>query len=428
MKSLIQFIKESLVNESASDYLLLKTYDDAKDYFNNYYYNQNKPLEKTKFGISLEDIKHIYDIANENEKHKKPAPFVGRYGSDKVFVMRRWVESKLDEWRKRSGNDKIQPEWFWTKVSGVYQGPHDTSLKEDNFYHPSAEDMEVIIAFAFNKMLDEKSNKKLDAEQNIKFCTNDNSKKHTQKEENMLNYYADEFNKKFIDNCAKELVKHVTDKLHKLPSNSPTTDEWKKNGSYGNEKTPNNTPKTDLISSNWKQKISLKKAHGAQLMSGAYNEAKATILFAAQDCKLSEEEYNKLVRMLDKPWANIKCRGIRREKKDGNKETKEQIRDYEASIEPIKKYLKDITDPENENYNEDFKKALLIEAASGNNKFGEDSPSAANCVFVWSENETENKFYSSIEDYVNHIINNVNIEIRWKTINSSFQALRIETK
>ena len=34
MKSLIQFIKESLVNESSSDFLLLKEYEDAEKYFN----------------------------------------------------------------------------------------------------------------------------------------------------------------------------------------------------------------------------------------------------------------------------------------------------------------------------------------------------------------------------------------------------------
>lgn len=426
MKSLIQFIKESLVNErlNASDYLLLDTYDKAKDYFNKHYNNQsnNQPLEETDFGISLEAIEPIYKIA---KKYHKPAPFVGRYGSEKVFVMRRWVESKLDMWRRVLQYSKslskyaniIQPDWFWKPIRGVYQGPHDTSLKEDNFYRPSAEDMEVIIAFAVNRKLDEtlNSDKKLDAKQNIKFCATDKSKKHTQKEENMLNYY--QYNQDFINKCADKLIEQAglqaNDKLHKLPNESGK---------------PNSTPKTDLISSNGNYKISLKKAGGAQLMSGGYYEAKATLLSAAQDCKLPE--YDKLKSLLSKSWAKIKCRGIRQERKEETK-TKESIQGYEENIATINDYLNKLTDPDPKNtktYNEDFKRALLIEAMSGNHKFGKNSNSAANCVFVWSENEKENQFYPSIEDYVNHIINNVKIGISWKTgKSSSYQALRIRT-
>lgn len=424
MKSLIQFIKESLVNErlNASDYLLLDTYDKAKDYFNKHYYNKDNPLEKTKFGISLEDIEYIYIIA---KKYKKPAPFVGRYGSEKVFVMRRWVYSKLDEWKKLSKNDKIQPDWFWTKIRGVYAGPHNTSLKEDGSYNPSAEDMEAIIAFAVNTKLDEK----LDSVQNIKFCANNKSKKQTQKEENMLNYYADE-KEIFIDFCADKIVKYVGDKLHKLPSENETTSGWKEKGSYQKGQIPNKTPKTDLISSNGNYKISLKKANGAQLMSGAFNEAKATILFAAQECKLSEKEYKELENLLKYPWASLRDyqNGIRELRRD--EKNKELIDGYEDAIKPINNYLKDLINPESKNYKKEFFRALLIEAISGNYKFGKSSPSAANCVLVWSENRSDNIFYPKIEDYVDFLIkeNKVKVEIRWKTNDYSYQALRIETK
>ena len=242
MNSLIQFIKESLVNESSSDFLLLKEYEDAEKYFNEY------PKQLEKFGISLEDVKYIYDIAAE---YNKTAPFVGRYKSNKVFTMRRWVDSKLDEWRERSGNNTIQSEWFWTKIPGVYAGPHNTNLKEDGSYNPSAEDMESVVAFAVNKMLDSD----LDDVQNIKFCTNDKSGKQTQKQENMLNYYQDEF--KFINNCAN-VLKQVGDKLHKLLSKDKSTSEWESLGSYKETgDRPNNTPKTDLITSNRKYKVSL---------------------------------------------------------------------------------------------------------------------------------------------------------------------------
>ena len=41
-------------------------------------------------------------------------------------------------------------------------------------------------------------------------------------------------------------------------------------------------------------------------MSGAYNEAKATILCAAKDCNLSKEEYNELEQILSTPWAKLR--------------------------------------------------------------------------------------------------------------------------
>lgn len=412
MKSLIQFIKESLVNESSSDFLLLKEYEDAEKYFNEY------PKQLEKFGISLEDIKHIYDIAAE---YNKTAPFVGRYKSNKVFAMRRWVDSKLDEWRERSGNNIIQSEWFWTKIPGVYAGPHNTNLKEDGSYNPSAEDMESVVAFAVNKMLDSD----LDDVQNIKFCTNDKSDKQTQKQENMLNYYQDEF--KFINNCAN-VLKQVYDKLHKLLSTDKSTNEWEKLGSYketGDK--PNNTPKTDLITSNKKYKVSLKKADGSQPMSGAYNEAKATILCAAKDCNLSKEEYDELEQILSTPWTKLRGnqKGVSVQKVKGDEETKKLINDSEKTVKEVTEYLNNkLTE------NKYFMRALLIEAMSGNHKFGKNSNSAANCVFVWSNNASKNKFYPSIEEYVDHILQDkLKVEIGWKTGGStSYQVLRIVTK
>ena len=80
--------------------------------------------------------------------------------------------------------------------------------------------------------------------------------------------------------------------------------------------------------------------------------------------------------------------------------------------------------------NKDFMRALLLEAMSGNHKFGKDSDCAANCVFVWSNNASKNKFYTSIEEYVDHILQDkLKVEISWKTGGStSYQVLRIVTK
>ena len=124
--------------------------------------------------------------------------------------------------------------------------------------------------------------------------------------ENLLNYYTDEL--KFVNNCAESLKQYILAdniKLHKLLTESnKNTEEWKLLGNYKetNDR-PNNTPKTDLISSNEKYKISLKKANGSQVMSGAYNEARATILCACKDANFKYDEYDKLLSI---PWVKLR--------------------------------------------------------------------------------------------------------------------------
>ena len=73
--------------------------------------------------------------------------------------------------------------------------------------------------------------------------------------ENLLNYYTDEL--KFINNCAESLKQYILEdniKLHKLLTESnKNTEEWELLGNYKETNgRPNNTPKTDLISSNKK--------------------------------------------------------------------------------------------------------------------------------------------------------------------------------
>lgn len=426
MKTLTQYIKESVIKESvkitSSDFLLLKTYEDAEKYFN----DRNGLLEK--FGIDKVDLKNIYDIAAINNK---TAPFVGCYKSKNVFVMRRWVDSKLSDWmylaksnntlayKRLNTNLEAWEEWFWKKIPGVYAGPHNTSLKEDGSYNPSAEDMELVIAFAVNKKL----YPALDDITNIKFVCNDTNNKESQKEENLLNYYQEEY--KFINNCA-DALQTIDSKLYKLVTGkNKVTDDWIKFGRYNetNDRI-NTTPKTDLISENGKYKISLKKAHGSQLMSGSYNESLATIMSVANNT-LSKEDLERVKEIFSAKWAKFadNQKGISVQKKNGSNEIKEKIANSEKLATDINKFLNDICKS-----NPNFKKALLYEAITGEYKFGKNSPLAANYVFVWSDKEHENKLYTCT-DYINLIINNVKIKIEWKTGGStSMQTLRIITQ
>ena len=147
------------VNKTSSGYLLLKTYEDAKEFF------KDKHDSLKKLNLRLQDIKAIYDIA---KKHNKISPIVAHYKSKKVFVFRRWIDNYLNEWQSITHNSHITDSWFWTPVHGIYAGPHNTNLKESGVYTPSAEDMESIIAFAFNKI----TNQNYDDYDNIKYVCN----------------------------------------------------------------------------------------------------------------------------------------------------------------------------------------------------------------------------------------------------------------
>ena len=147
------------VNKTSSGYLLLKTYEDAKEFF------KDKQDSLKKLNLGLLDIKAIYDIA---KKHNKISPIVAHYKSKKVFVFRRWIDNYLNEWQSITHNSHITDSWFWTPVHGIYAGPHNTNLKESGVYTPSAEDMESIIAFAFNKI----TNQNYDDYDNIKYVCN----------------------------------------------------------------------------------------------------------------------------------------------------------------------------------------------------------------------------------------------------------------
>ena len=147
------------VNKTSSGYLLLKTYEDAKEFF------KDKQDSLKKLNLRLQDIKAIYDIA---KKYNKISPIVAHYKSKKVFVFRRWIDNYLNEWQSITHNLHITDSWFWTPVHGIYAGPHNTNLKESGVYTPSAEDMESIIAFAFNKI----TNQNYDDYDNIKYVCN----------------------------------------------------------------------------------------------------------------------------------------------------------------------------------------------------------------------------------------------------------------
>ena len=76
--------------------------------------------------------------------------------------------------------------------------------------------------------------------------------------------------------------------------------------------------------------------------------------------------------------------------------------------------------------NPEYKKAVMYEATSGEKKFGKDSDSCANCIFVWDDIKPErSKFYSNIEKYIEEHMN-ANFLISYKSAGEySSLSLRI---
>lgn len=206
--------------------------------------------------------------------------------------------------------------------------------------------------------------------------------------------------------------------LNKL-ANQPTSKKWSELGSFGNNK-PNTTPKTDIYTEDGKLKISCKKINGSQLMSGSYNEAKATIMSAIEKSKISGDDIDELKKLLENPWYKIKSeKGIAKLKREGNKE----VLDAEVTLNKTAKLFNKIIKS-----NKDFENAILREAMTGEVKF-DNGLGTATSVLVWDEKNPDNSKFYNIDEYIKHIKTlNLQYLFNFKSANnSSWQNMRILT-
>ena len=397
MKTLKDILLES--SKSAYQYLLL-SYDDAVNYFEEYNILKNKDIIKT--GLTLEDIKDFYEYAEENNM---PCPIVANYQKKPgKFVFRRWVGKKFDE--ELSSFDM-------RKNAGPYQGLHNTRLKENGKYFPSSEDFEFVIAYSHNKNNINNENDIIDDSNNIEFVTKKTIETDAKLEQLMLYYAQNE------DDCLNMVkpLSNINSALYKATSTNVTS-EWIKLGKYkefGNRS--NKTPKTDLISKDGNYKISLKKAKGSQLMSGAECEARATLL-SCIDYINNDNDKELLYSLVKDQWY--------KPLKDG-KTIKQKTEEGDVEILKAKSDIKEMSVLLNEIIfrNEKFKEAVIREAATGEIKFGKNSTSTANYVLVWSDEKSHlNRLYT-IDEYIAHCMSVAKFSISFKTANSSYVTLRI---
>lgn len=425
------YILEDLSNKTV---YLLKTCDDAKEFFKQELKNGITLQDEVK--ISDEQLEALYEYCHEKNM---PAPIVGCYGNTKYnFAFRRWFNENIQNEIKDSDGDSFT----FNKDSKYFKNYHNTSLKENGKFVPTAQDFEELICFAYNKL-----NKIFDSDEiNYKAIGISESKK-----DNLISYY--EVNNEVINKIAEILHKQCPCKkgYGKLKNfkGKKITDEWAElyKEEYGGKgATPNATPKTDIISLDNKYCISLKEAGGSQLMSAKIDEAKATLLFACES--LNDKEQKEILPIL----ANLLNINETDKKRKENTEDifdefgpddlqgktlSQMIKDDPKFAERIKKskekgkgFEKQLNELIISKY-PNYKEALYKEAMTGLHKFTKESYCTANCVLVWDDVKIENTKVYSIDEYYKHIENKSKVTVdfkSWPTSNRSGQTLKIITQ
>ena len=238
-----------------------------------------------------------------------------------------------------------------------------TSFKSSSFTHvrasgspPSGAEWEDVIVYAYNKL----NNKPTDPE-TIKVA------------EKFSNYMdvADKIAKNFNSQLsANQLVQ--TGRGIGSVSLGPI---WKEVGAK------NKTPKTDIASSDFKEKISLKKEGGSQLASPTKAEAIAIVKAAMAEMGEDRKVAAKLVEKMETNMTSLVSRTaageLRKQSKAGEKT--DAVIDFQQKDKGNKELTKMLESLMNQDtaVNALFSKHVVLEAATGNHKFGSNTSKAA---------------------------------------------------
>lgn len=199
-----------------------------------------------------------------------------------------------------------------------------------------------------------------------------------------------------------------------------TTEFWAKETNKTKDE-----PKTDLISTDGKYRLSSKKGK-AQLMSakiGIESEAKATVLAAARTAGLDAETKETIMRLMGrmpKATKTDKLNTTELEKADP-KQLKSKVnieakKIFEKADQAQKELQKELDNLFNTNPN--FKLAFAYEAMTGVQKFGKQSPAEANYVIAFDEGFTKSKvepITSMNSKVVKDIANNTAVVVAFKS-------------
>ena len=464
MTGFLEWLLESKqLNENQAQYLLV-TFAQAKEYL-----ESHDSLKDTN--ITLDDVKALYDYSIEHSKTKadakryldgRPEPIVADYaGKTGCFALRDWT-AKVE--KNVFDASKITRKAAGSKTkNNLFCGFHNTMLRTGettatpNTMNPSAQDFESLICLAYNVKNDALNSKEAkgltEAEEIRKQLKTGTLTEDKISESDLAKQFYLE-HKEQLDACVEPLFEEPAVKqssgvrLDKLDADAKSSDTWQEIGTIaGDDKSklrPDSTPKTDIISSNNKLRISLKKSAGAQLMSGKQNEAVATIITALyRTFKHNESKWPKAIQDFKKTlttsrWATIKSEAklkiaeLKR-KKDPTPEEKEMldaVKQGEQQIGAVRNTLLELIAT-----NKQFENNLLYEAITGNTKFGGkfDEVSAAkpvaNYLLTWSMEDANANHVYTVSDYIKHLQNKVRpkYSFSYKTSGkTAYIAFRIE--
>ena len=412
-------------------------------------------IKKTKGWnlIPLENKVRILEIIENIYNKARVAPFVGNYnGLSPINSGCIAIRGNKSTTKQEVGitDEEFDELYNLGKYNGgdIFQKHrHDTTLKQNGVFIPTAAQFEYLIVLALNYHYYCNINKE-SIDDFYNHYTGDNKIN-----ELILQYYKD--HKDQIDNIIKPIIndkKLFNSSYYKLENNEKVSAWWVSSGGYN--KTPNITPKTDIINTNGDCKISLKKfdpnkkSNNSQLMSGGYNEMLATIKTALKKANVPDEKSKYLryiLNILEKQngFTKIEQGGNISDIKNYIKNAPEEVK----SSDEFKQLVKDFSRVNKEhnvltkiivdlcNSYPDFKYQLVYEAATGFSKYdGEKSKNVPNYMMLWTD-ELSNKADSEtlqtckiypIDEYIKKIVNNVSIIINFKgSSNKSWSVMRL---
>lgn len=224
-------------------------------------------------------------------------------------------------------------------------------------------------------------------------------------------------------------------KISKLETKdgAPISNDWIEAGKYGSGGRGDRTPKTDLISSDGRFRISLKKDGGSQLMSAKLNETSSEALATLNAAiSLTNNEYKledilnvepedgevgdtfNVNEVLKSYYEDESLRNIggsigdikrRTSGTDAELEQTRKINDISSKLSRFANKLQNLC-----NNDARFKEAFMREASTGEVKFGADTVSTANCWFVYTTKDAE--FYPDWSDFYNRYLSKHKLQIK----------------
>tara|TARA_Y100000593_G_scaffold12786_2_gene23728 strand:+ start:17646 stop:19124 length:1479 start_codon:yes stop_codon:yes gene_type:complete len=243
---------------------------------------------------------------------------------------------------------------FHIKGALGYKSAYFNHVKESGGY-PSGAQWEELIIFEYNKLNNKKNDKDITR-------TAESFPLHL----DMAKVIAQNFNKKLKDN---ELVSTgkggIPNKISSL---------YKESGAS------NTTPKTDIAGVSFKEKISLKKEGGSQLMSGAKGESIATVRAALSKMGENKNFANGLISEMETKMSSLltteTVTSLNKRTKDG--ESDEATLDFQQKDKDNKELSAILESYINNNtkVNELFSQNIVLEASTGNVKFSEGKAAA----------------------------------------------------